>query len=163
MDVDVLVEQMTRQLIRVFEPYDINLEFVSSTSLTEIANTLQSAASNDAYVFVAGSDPDSGPDFGASFIDVGNLDDNLGFVFSDTPIANSSSSDPMHRITWSISRSIAKQVGHTFGLLSTEASRIAAHDIMALPGTDTNGNSLRDHSAFTGAYFFTQAILHCRL
>ncbi len=130
------VDDLLEEVNVLFEPFDVSVQYAQAASLSDIANTLQSTATSDAYIYVGGITPDTVPwDFGAAVQDIGNLEDNLAFVFTGELEFN------VFGVRESIGANIARQAGISFGLATTENSVTATiTDVMSAAGTDSNGD-----------------------
>jgi hypothetical protein len=142
-DVQAFVDYQLNELKYIFEPFDIEVRYAQSVSLAGITALLQSAPTEDVYIYVGGSRPASVTrDIGAALIDPGNANDNLAFCFTrnlNFGITNTN---------WEVATCIARQAGFTFGLEATEKStEEASHDVMALWGTGPAGDPLPGTSA----------------
>lgn len=121
-----------------FRPFDVVVQRADSADLDAIATSLASTPTNDAYVFVGGSVPSLVQrDVGAAVLDVGNHQDNLGFVFSGFQTIHVGA-DYQPGI---LAGQIAKQAALTFGARATEGSAALAYgNLMSMQGTDESGN-----------------------
>ncbi len=122
-DAPLVADQIIENLNRIFLPFDIDIQMANAASLTDIAASLNATTTNDAYVFVGGSEPSTMFDHGAAMIDVGNLEDNLAFVFAEETYEQFGTPDTEspHNTKFAHARNIAKQAAHTFGLDSVES------------------------------------------
>ncbi len=80
-----LANKVMANLNRIFAPFEVALNQASSDNLANIEFYLNTGAYEDAYIFVGGANPGTSSNFGdngEALIDVGNAQDNLGFVFS---------------------------------------------------------------------------------
>ncbi|MGI9519878.1 MAG: hypothetical protein ACR2NP_22685 [Pirellulaceae bacterium] len=138
-DVQQFVDLVFSELYYLFEPFDVSVQYAQASSIEDIAATLGLTPTNDAYIYVGGAIPDAVEvDFGSSVIDPGNLQDNLGFVFT----ADLDFED-IHRTRDQVAANIARQAAFTYGVLATEATESAAYgNVTSLPGTDAEGNRL---------------------
>ncbi|MFT5304182.1 MAG: hypothetical protein ACI814_005007 [Mariniblastus sp.] len=151
-DSDAFIAQVMENLNEIFEVFDVTVQQVNSSDFADITAKLAEQSTNDAYILVGGANPIESVDFGASVIDVGNTVDNLGFVFAKEvfdfwPLESGTNVGLNYEVAplmgWAVARYVAKHVGHTYGLQSTEATNGAAeYDAMRFPGTDANGETL---------------------
>ncbi|MGI9519877.1 MAG: hypothetical protein ACR2NP_22680, partial [Pirellulaceae bacterium] len=134
--VQAYVDDLLQEVNGVFAPFDISVQYAQATSLADINSSLQSTPTNDAYIYVGGITPDAVPwDFGSAVQDIGNLNDNLAFVFTAELEFN------VFGVRESIGANIARQAGISFGLATTENSVTATiTDVMSAAGTDSNGD-----------------------
>lgn len=148
---DLIIEELTE----LFEPFDVTIVQTSASSFDDIGSSLESSATNDTYILVGGRKPDGvyRPADGAAKRDAGNTEDNLAFVFPIDADAGRLGENYYHRMV----RAIGQQAGTTWGLSLIEASnQIAADDVMALPGTEANGDLLEDNRSTYQNLHFTR-------
>ncbi len=136
----------------LFEPFDVAVQIVSANTIEEVATTLDSTATNDAYIYVGGSVPEGVTgDFGAAVPDAGNTDDNMGFVFSEfANLVSRGSENPL-------AAAIARQVGISFGIQTTEYSDPGSlRNVMSTIGTDANGDPTAERILHIANYEFVR-------
>ncbi len=139
-DTDAFVFQVMENLDEIFEVFDVTVVQVNSSNLSEVSARLNSTLTNDAYIYVGGSRPAGFAQYGAAVLNVGNTDDNVGFVFGgdllnywmdqelrnqgqeftgNTQFLNEFDIGPYG--SWSVANEVAKQAAISFGLQATEA------------------------------------------
>ena len=145
-------EKVVVQLNYLFEPFNIDLQIVSSSTLAEVSATLGATETNDAYVHVGGSIPGSvSGDIGAATLDAGNSTDNLGFVFSDTFDFQFFGNE------YALAAAIARQAAVSFGVQTTEYSDPQSiRNVLSTVGTDSDGNPTSNRVSFSAHYEFVR-------
>ncbi|MEM7453411.1 MAG: hypothetical protein AAF456_03545 [Planctomycetota bacterium] len=165
-DAVALANQTISALEQMFAPFDVDVVMATAADFADIQNSLSSTSTNDAYIFVGGSNVAFRVDSGVSVFDQFNGNDNLAFVFPDQAMPDNSfyslyeTSDAVN----SLARAIGKQTGHTFGLASTEGGRDGTtfrdpagySDVMARPGRRADGSFFSDWRDKDNASFFTR-------
>jgi Ca2+-binding RTX toxin-like protein len=122
---------------RYYEPFDVNVQIASSANMNEVIGTLAPFASEDAYVLFGGD-----LDFnGIARVDVGNLQDNVAFAFTDT-LLDRVGGDKQFLAT-ALAHTAAHEAGHTFGLRHLEESPTAPEAQRALGETMDVDDDLR--------------------
>lgn len=139
-DVQDFIDGIFVHLYRFFQPLDVDVEYAEASSLQDIADTLDAIGSNDAYIFIGGTEPsDVSRGWGAAVIDEGNSTDNLGFVF--TGQRDFGDFDRMQSI---VAANVARRAAFTFGAHPIEASVPAAYgNITSISGTDESGDVIQ--------------------
>ena len=117
-DAVVLTNRVMDVLNRTLAPFDVQVQLASSASFPQIASTLGSSATNDAYLVVAGTPHPAHRARGWGPVDVGNMRDNAAFVFADSLLSDFGSADAVT----ALARVIAYEAAHTFGLEHTNGS-----------------------------------------
>jgi Ca2+-binding RTX toxin-like protein len=99
---------------RYFEPFDVSVQIASSGNMNDVISTLAPFASEDAYVLFGGN-----LDFnGVAQIDVGNLEDNVAFAFTETLLDRVGGDKQF--LAMALAHTAAHEAGHTFGLQHLE-------------------------------------------
>lgn len=164
LDAELLASSIIDRLNEIFLPFDVSVVQVDAENLLDVQQSMVNSSTNDAYVYVGASTPDirMSRDHGVSLIDDGNTRDNIAFVASESvfEINYNTEPDQQHLIFQNVlSRAIAKQAGHTFGLESTDShDRLAGNDVMSEQGTFFDIPDFvftADYRNFESAAFFT--------
>jgi Ca2+-binding RTX toxin-like protein len=101
---------------RYYEPFDVNVQIASSGNMNDVISTLAPFASEDAYILFGGN-----LDFnGVARIDVGNLQDNVAFAFTETLLDRVAGDKQF--LAMALAHTAAHEAGHTFGLRHLEES-----------------------------------------
>jgi Ca2+-binding RTX toxin-like protein len=144
LDADAVAQEVAEMVSRIYEPFAINVQIVSSANVSQVNSRLAAHSSNDAYVLVGGRSADDS-NLGIARLDAGNTRDNVAFAFAESILdsaLDNAIDDGVHAwayVVTALARTAAHEAAHTFGLehlleseegLTSDQLKLSASDIM---------------------------------
>lgn len=132
-DASSLGEDVRDLVARTFEPFNVEVEIVSSSNWTEALQVLADSEANDLYLFVGGKYNGSSV-LGIAPRDSGNEHDDFGYVFAEDTLSKVLDEGDLYYLATSLAKAAAHEGSHSFGLQHTNVGQGNGGELMDVAG-----------------------------